>query len=106
MKVVEKQGRCIECGQLTKITLDNGKYACGACLNRVGKETRNVREFMAQHNTQYNDVFVENLLSLLKVMKENNIRTTDNIIKTVEAIKYYEKIAEMIKDNLDILNER
>lgn len=106
MKVVEKQGKCIECGQLTKITLDNGKYACGACLNRVGEETRNVREFMAQHNTQYNDTFVENLLNLLKIMKENNIRTTDNIIKTVEAIKYYEKIAEMIKNNLDILNER
>ena len=28
MKIIEKQGECIQCGTLTNIVLDSGVYAC------------------------------------------------------------------------------
>lgn len=113
MRIVNVKGKCIECSKDTNIQLDRGVYACLDCLNRIGCETQNVREYldMMSHYIQDMPLFMSRFLEVLSVMKENNITTVDNILKTLVAIQYYEeykngtlddKTKHEIKKQLDI----
>lgn len=88
MKISSKSGRCIQCNRQTKIKLDCGAYACLECLNVIGAETNNVRNYVSSNN--FSDKTLNNFISLLNVMKDNNIYSIDNAIKTIEAIKMYD----------------
>ena len=89
MKLSVKNEKCIECGSDTNIQLDCGKYACIDCLNRIGKETKNVREYLETFADTFNKDFMGHFLELLNVMKSNNITSVDSIIKTLSAIQLY-----------------
>ena len=89
MKLSVKNGKCIECGSDTNIQLDCGKYACIGCLNRIGEETKNVREYLETFADTFNKDFIGHFLELLNVMKSNDITSVDNIINTLSAIQLY-----------------
>ena len=89
MRLSVKNGKCIECGSDTNIQLDCGKYACIGCLNRIGEETKNVREYLETFTNIFNNDFMFHVLELLNVMKFNNITSVDSIIKTLSAIQLY-----------------
>ena len=89
MRLSAKNGKCIECGSDTNIQLDCGKYACIACLNRIGKETKNVREYLETFADTFNKDFMGHFLELLNVMKSNDIISVDNIINTLSAIQLH-----------------
>ena len=84
----------------TKIKLDCGVYACLECLNVIGAETNNVRNYVSSNN--FSDKTLNNFISLLNVMKDNNIYSIDNAIKTIEAIKMYDSY---INDDIDKKNK-
>ena len=46
MKIATNKGNCIQCGSSTNIQLDCGKFACIGCLNELGRETKNIREYL------------------------------------------------------------
>ena len=89
MKLSVKNGKCIECGSNTNIQLDCGKYACINCLNRIGKETKNVREYIETFADIFNNDFMFHFLELLNVMKFNNITSVDSIVSTLSAIQLH-----------------
>ena len=89
MKLSAKNGKCIECGNDTNIQLDCDKYACINCLNRIGKETKNVREYLETFADTFNNDFMSHFLELLSVMKFNNITSVDSIINTLSAIQLH-----------------
>lgn len=117
MKLSVKNGKCIECGSDTNIQLDCGKYACIDCLNRIGKETKNVREYV--ENMQFELPWYstqercDGLIKFLEALKNNGITSIDNAIKTLEAINVYteyklglldDEKEEKIEKQLDIFN--
>ena len=117
MKLSVKNGKCIECGGDTNIQLDCGKYACIDCLNRIGKETKNVREYI--EDTSFSRYWYSTpekcngLIDFLNMCKDNNIMSVENIINTLNAIKIQfeykmdildEEKAEKIKKQLDIFD--
>ena len=89
MKVSVKLGGCIQCGASTNIQLDCGKFACIDCLNKLGRETKNVREYLETFADTFNKDFMGHFLELLNVMKSNDIISVDNIINTLSAIQLY-----------------
>lgn len=89
MKIVTNKGNCIQCGASTNIQLDSGKYACMSCLNVVGKQTKNVREYLKTFANIFNNDFMFHFLELLNVMKFNNITSVDSIINTLSAIQLH-----------------
>lgn len=115
MRIVRSLGKCIECGNDTNIQLDCGKYACLDCLNRLGKETKNIREHI--EDTQFSRYWYstpekcDGLIDFLNTCKDNNVVSVDNVINTLKAIKIHfeykmgtldaEK-AEKIQKQLDI----
>lgn len=115
MQLVSKTGYCAECGSNTNIQLDCGIYACLNCLNRLGRETQNVREYIEQpkfacfwYSTPEK---CDGLIGFLSACKDNNIMSVDNIIKTLNAIKIQfqykngvldKKESIKIEKNLDI----
>lgn len=92
MRVVRSLGKCISCGNMTNVKLDCGKYACASCLARIGRETNNVRKYL---DIMAEDIdmqqFMGRFLEVLCLMKDNNITTIDNIVKTLTAIQYYKE---------------
>ena len=117
MKVSVKLGECIQCGDITNVQLDNGKYACMSCLNIIGKQTKNVREYV--ENMQFELPWCSTqercngLIKLLETLKNNEITSIDNAIKTLEAINIYNKYklglldeekVEFIEKQLDIFD--
>ena len=89
MKIVTNKGNCIECGAGTNIQLDCGKFACRDCLNKLGRETKNVREYLETFMNIFNNDFMFHFLELLNVMKSNDIISIDNIINTLSAIQIH-----------------
>ena len=89
MKIVTNKGNCIQCGANTNIQLDCGKFACIDCLNKLGRETKNVREYLKTFANIFNNDFMFHFLELLNVMKFNNITSVDSIINTLSAIQLY-----------------
>lgn len=91
MKIVTNKGNCIQCGASTNIQLDCGEYACLNCLNRVGKETHNIREYIER--PQFSCFWYstsekcDGLIEFLSVCRDNNITSIDSAIKTLNAIK-------------------
>lgn len=84
MKIIERQGKCIQCGTLTNIALDSGAYACEKCLNQIGKETNNIKQWLEDNvDNEWIDKFKE----FLYVLCENNCTKFDNIFKTLTAIE-------------------
>lgn len=117
MRASVKLGNCIQCGDVTNIQLENGKYACMSCLNVVGKQTKNVREYV--ENMQFELPWYstqercDGLIKFLEVLKNNGITSIDNAIKTLEAINIYteyklglldDEKEEKIEKQLDIFN--
>lgn len=114
LKIVNKNGQCIECGGYTNIQLDCGEYACLNCLNRLGKETQNIRKYIEHPQFCYwrsTSEKCDGLISFLNICKNNNIVSIDSIIKTLNAIKIQfqyrngvldEKESTKIEKNLDI----
>ena len=89
MKVSVKLGKCIQCGASTNIQLDCGKFACIDCLNKLGRETKNVREYLETFTDTFNKDFMGHFLELLNVMKSNDIISVDSIINTLSAIQLH-----------------
>lgn len=91
LQIINKIGNCIECGSETNIQLDCGEYACLNCLNRVGKETHNIREYIER--PQFSCFWYstsekcDGLIEFLSVCRDNNITSIDSAIKTLNAIK-------------------
>ena len=117
MKVSKKEGDCIQCGTSTNIQLDCGKFACIDCLNELGRETKNVREYV--ENMQFELPWYSTqercngLIKLLETLKNNEITSIDNAIKTLEAINIYneyklglldEEKVKFIEKQLDIFD--
>ena len=81
MKVSVKLGECIQCGDVTNVQLDNGKYACMSCLNIIGKQTKNVREYV--ENMQFELPWYSTqercngLIKLLETLKNNEITSIE-----------------------------
>lgn len=89
MKIVTNKGNCIQCGASTNIQLDCGKFACIGCLNKLGRETKNVREYLETFADIFNKDFMGHFLELLNVMKSNDITSVDSIINTLSAIQLH-----------------
>ena len=89
MKVSVKLGKCIQCGANTNIQLDCGKFACIDCLNELGRETKNVREYLETFADIFNNDFMFHFLELLNVMEFNNMTSVDSIISTHYAIQLH-----------------
>lgn len=113
MKVSIKLGECIQCGASTNIQLDCGKFACINCLNELGRETKNVREYLETFADIFNKDFMGHFLELLNVMKSNDIISVDNIINTLSAIQLHNEYKngtisaenkKKIEKQLDIFN--
>ena len=113
MKVSVKLGGCIQCGASTNIQLDCGKFACIDCLNKLGRETKNVREYLETFTDTFNKDFMGHFLELLNVMKSNDIISVDNIINTLSAIQLHNEYKngtisaenkKKIEKQLDIFN--
>ena len=117
MKVSVKLGECIQCGDVTNIQLDSDKYACMSCLNIIGRQTKNVREYV--ENMQFELPWYSTqercngLIKLLETLKNNEITSIDNAIKTLEAINIYneyklglldEEKVKFIEKQLDIFD--
>lgn len=112
MKIVNENGQCLECGEDTNIQLDCGKYACLQCLNRLAKETNNVKEYIENLDFSDNCNFIlekcDELIEFLTVCKDNNINTTDSIINTLNAIKiqFEYKIGTLDKEKLEKIEKQ
>ena len=113
MKVSKKEGNCIQCGTSTNIQLDCGKFACIDCLNELGRETKNIREYLEMFADIFNNDFMFHFLELLNVMKFNNITSVNSIINTLSAIQLYNEYEngtisaenkKKIEKQLDIFN--
>ena len=113
MKVSVKLGGCIQCGASTNIQLDCGKFACIDCLNKLGRETKNVREYLETFTDTFNKDFMGHFLELLNVMKSNDIISVDSIINTLSAIQLHNEYKndtisaenkKKIEKQLDIFN--
>lgn len=117
LQIINKIGNCIECGSETNIQLDCGKYACMSCLNIIGKQTKNVREYVENMQSELpwysTQERCNGLIKLLKTLKNNEITSIDNAIKTLEAINIYneyklglldEEKVEFIEKQLDIFD--
>lgn len=113
MRVSAKLGDCIQCGVSTNIQLDCGKFACINCLNELGRETKNVREYLETFADIFNKDFMGHFLELLNVMKSNDIISVDNIINTLSAIQLHNEYKngtisaenkKKIEKQLDIFN--
>ena len=89
MRIATSKGNCIQCGASTNIQLNCGKFACIDCLNKLGRETKNVREYLETFTNIFINDFMFHFLELLNVMKFNNIICVDRIIKTLSAIQLY-----------------
>ncbi|MCI7555133.1 MAG: hypothetical protein MST00_06850 [Tenericutes bacterium] len=91
MRIATNKGNCVQCGASTNIQLDCGKFACIDCLNRIGKETKNVREYI--EDTSFSRYWYstpekcDGLIDFLNMCKDNNIMSVKNIINTLNAIK-------------------
>ena len=113
MKVSVKLGGCIQCGASTNIQLDCGKFACIDCLNKLGRETKNIREYLETFADIFNNDFMFHFLELLNVMKLNNVTSVDSIINTLSAIQLHNEYEngtisaenkKKIKKQLDIFS--
>lgn len=89
MRIATNKGNCVQCGASTNIQLDCGKFACIDCLNKLRRETKNVREYLETFADTFNNDFMSHFLELLSVMKLNNITSVDGIINTLSAIQLY-----------------
>lgn len=89
MRIATNKGNCVQCGASTNIRLDCGKFACIDCLNKLGRETKNVREYLETFADTFNNDFMSHFLELLSVMKFNNITSVDSIINTLSAIQLH-----------------
>ena len=89
MRIATNKGNCVQCGASTSIQLDCGKFACIDCLNKLGRETKNVREYLETFADTFNNDFMSHFLELLSVMKFNNITSVDSIINTLSAIQLH-----------------
>lgn len=87
MRVVNKVGKCISCGKETKLILDDKHYVCMDCLDKVGKETNNVKQWIKNNNNLSNiSDFICILKEFLYQCQTNNIDSISNCIKTLDAI--------------------
>lgn len=100
MRIVRTKGKCLCCEEDTNILLDCGKYACIDCLHHVGRETENIRNFLNVFDDVYTEDFLKKFTWLLNVMKRNNVTKIDNVLKTLEAIKYCNEY------EIDIMDEK
>lgn len=89
MRIATNKGNCVQCGVSTNIQLDCGKFACIDCLNKLGRETKNVREYLETFADTFNNDFMSHFLELLSVMKFNNITSVDSITNTLSAIQLH-----------------
>ena len=89
MRIATSKGNCIQCGAGTNIQLNCGKFACIDCLNKLGRETKNVREYLETFADTFNNDFMSHFLELLSVMKFNNITSVDSIANTLSAIQLH-----------------
>ena len=89
MRISASKGNCIQCGASTNIQLNCGKFACIDCLNKLRKETKNVREYLETFADTFNNDFMSHFLELLSVMKFNNITSVDGITNTLSAIQLH-----------------
>lgn len=89
MKIVTNKGHCIQCGSGTNIQLDCGKFACIGCLNELGRETKNIREYLETFADIFNNDFMFHFLELLNVMRFNNVTSVNSIINTLSAIQLH-----------------
>ena len=89
MRIATNKGNCVQCGASTNIQLDCGKFACIDCLNKLGRETKNVREYLETFADTFNNDFMSHFLELLSVMKFNNITSVDGITNILSAIQLH-----------------
>lgn len=89
MRIATNKGNCVQCGASTNIQLDCGKFACIDCLNKLGRETKSVREYLETFADTFNNDFMSHFLELLSVMKFNNITSVDSITNTLSAIQLH-----------------
>ena len=89
MRIATNKGNCIQCGASTNIQLNCGKFVCIDCLNKLGRETKNVREYLETFADTFNNDFMSHFLELLSVMKFNNITSVDGITNTLSAIQLH-----------------
>lgn len=89
MKIVTNKGHCIQCGASTNIQLDCSKFACIGCLNELGRETKNIREYLETFADIFNNDFMFHFLELLNVMRFNNVTSVNSIINTLSAIQLH-----------------
>ena len=113
MRIVTNKGNCAQCGASTNIQLDCGKFACIDCLNKLGRETKNIREYLETFADIFNNDFMFHFLELLNVMKFNNVTSVDSIINTLSAIQLHNEYEngtisaenkKKIKKQLDIFS--
>ena len=113
MRIATNKGNCVQCGVSTNIQLDCGKFACIDCLNKLGRETKNIREYLETFADIFNNDFMFHFLELLNVMKSNDIISVDNIINTLSAIQLHNEYKngtisaenkKKIKKQLDIFS--
>lgn len=87
MRIVNKVGNCIGCGKETKLILNDKNYVCMSCLDKVGKETNNVKQWIKNnHNLSNINDFICLLREFLYQCQTNNIDSVSNCIKTLDAI--------------------
>ena len=89
MRIATNKGNCAQCGASINIQLDCGEFACIDCLNKLGRETKNVREYLETFADTFNNDFMSHFLELLSVMKFNNITSVDGITNTLSAIQLH-----------------
>ena len=89
MKIVTNKGNCIQCGSSTNIQLDCGKFACIGCLNELGRETKNIREYLETFADIFNNDFMFHFFFFFNVMRFNNVTSVPSIINTLSAIQLH-----------------
>lgn len=90
---MEKDKKCIECGSTDKLLqLQNGYYACKNCLDTLGKEQREIQEYITNYiseNFQINnpETQAKTLEAIAKCIRYNNGLLSEKEIEEINKEK-------------------
>lgn len=120
---LNEENNCIQCGKKTNYQkLNSGVYACEECLNELGKEQNNLKEYIEDSLfdygfEDYKDIYenIEKMINIIEYAKNNtSIESVDHLINCLKAVdkviglennlltdEEYEEIMEKYKKMLD-----